>query len=147
MGGTGSGRPAKPTEQKRRTGNPGNRKLPDTVVELRPANQHDLTPPAHLGDAGRFVWAKAWHTGLTWLSPDSDMPMVVAACELADVRDKARERYMVTGEAKDASAFARVDERYQKTLSYMGFSPSDRSRLGLAEVKRVSKLEALRARS
>lgn len=146
MGGTGSGGHSKPLEQKRRTGNPGKRKLPDVVVELRPANLDDLEPPTHLGDAGRFVWAKAWHSGITWLSPDSDMATVIAACELADARDKARERYLVTGEPKDATSFVRLDERYQKTLSLMGFSPSDRSRLGLAEVKRVSKLEQLRAR-
>ena len=120
-------------------------RLPAPVLELRPADRNDLTPPAHLEDAGRFLWAKAWHTGLTWLSPDSDMATVVAACELADVRDKARQRCMVTGEAKDFASFAKLSAEYLRVLSSMGFTPSDRSRLGLAEVKRATKLEQLRA--
>lgn len=59
--------------------------------------------------------------------------------------DKARERYMVTGEPKDAAAFAKLNKEYVSLLSLMGFTPSDRSRLGLAEVKAMTKLEQLRA--
>jgi len=41
-----TGRPPKPTEVKRRTGNPGGRKLPDkNVVELLPAS--DVPPNLH----------------------------------------------------------------------------------------------------
>jgi hypothetical protein len=127
-------RPAKPLEQKRRQGNPGKRALPEGTLALRPANDLDIEPPAHFGPAARFVWERAWSAAITWLSPDSDMAIVTRACELADVTDKARERYMVTGDHKDAGALARLNDQYTKALSLLGFTPTDRSRLGLAEV-------------
>ena len=106
MGGHGSGgHNAKPTERKRTAGNPGKRPLPNTTVALRPANDLDLEAPAHFGPAARFVWERAWSAAITWLSPDSDMAIVTRCCELADLTDKARERYMVTTEPKDATAF------------------------------------------
>lgn len=137
--------PVKPIEQKRRAGNPGKRALPTPVLELRPVDFSSLETPKHFGAAAQFVWAKAWHSGLSWLSPESDMAIVLAACELADMKDKARERYMATGDSKDAGAVQKLNAEYLKCLSLMGFSPSDRSRLGLAEVKRQTKLEQLRA--
>lgn len=139
------GRPAKPIEEKRKLGNPGKRPLPAGVLELRPVDFSSLETPQHFGAAAQFVWAKAWHSGLSWLSPESDMAIVLAACELADMKDKARERYMATGDSKDAGAVQKLNAEYLKCLSLMGFSPSDRSRLGLAEVKRQTKLEQLRA--
>ena len=139
------GRPAKPIEEKRKLGNPGKRPLPTGVLELRPVDFSSLETPAHFGAAAQFVWAKAWHSGLSWLSPESDIAIVTAACELADMRQKARERYMATGDSKDAGAVQKLNAEYLKCLSLMGFSPSDRSRLGLAEVKRQTKLEQLRA--
>ena len=137
--------PGKPTEQKRKLGNPGKRPLPAPVIELRPANAADLVPPAHLEDAGLFVWAKCWHSGLGWLSPDSDLALVIRCCELADMTDKARQRYMVTGESADAGAFQKLNKDYLHCLSVMGFTPVDRGKMGLAEVKAISKLEQLRA--
>lgn len=134
-----------PNERKRATGNPGKRPLPNTTIALRPANDLDLEPPAHFGPAARFVWERAWSAAITWLSPDSDMAIVTRCCELADLTDKARERYMVTTEPKDATAFAKLNSEYFKALASMGFTPTDRSRLGLAEVKAMTKLEQLRA--
>ncbi|MEY4373214.1 MAG: hypothetical protein RL219_1983, partial [Actinomycetota bacterium] len=37
------------------------------------------------------------------------------------------------------------NSEYFKALASMGFTPTDRSRLGLAEVKAMTKLEQLRA--
>jgi len=59
--------------------------------------------------------------------------------------DKARERFMVTGEPKDARGFQTLNGDYLKALSLMGFTPTDRSRLGLAEVKATTMLQQLRA--
>jgi len=137
--------PVKPIEQKRRAGNPGKRPLPAPVLELRPVDFSSLETPAHLEAPGKKIWYKAWHSGLSWLSPDSDMAIVLAACELADMKERARLRYNATGDSKDAGAVQKLNAEYLKCLSLMGFSPSDRSRLGLAEVKRQTKLEQLRA--
>ena len=139
------GRPAKPIEEKRKLGNPGKRPLPTGVLELVPVDFSTLKMPEYFGEPAKFIWDKAWHSGLSWLSPDSDIAIVTAACELADMRHKARERYMATGDSKDAGAVQKLNAEYLKCLSLMGFSPSDRSRLGLAEVKRQTKLEQLRA--
>ena len=137
--------PAKPIEQKRRAGNPGRHPLPTPVLELVPVDFSTLKMPEYFGEPAQFIWNKAWHSGLSWLSPESDIAIVTAACELADMRQKARERYMTTGDSKDAGAVQKLNAEYLKCLSLMGFSPSDRSRLGLAEVKRQTKLEQLRA--
>jgi len=137
--------PAKPIEQKRRAGNPGRHPLPTPVLELVPVDFSTLKMPEYFGEPAQFIWNKAWHSGLSWLSPESDIAIVTAACELADMRQKARERYMATGDSKDAGAVQKLNAEYLKCLSLMGFSPSDRSRLGLAEVKRQTKLEQLRA--
>jgi hypothetical protein len=39
-----------------------------------------------------------------------------------------------------------LDSRLISNLSLMGFTPADRSKLGVAEVKAISKMEALKRR-
>ena len=138
--------PPKPTELKRRQGT--YRKDRDQGAEraevvVLPMADAVPEPPADLGLAGRGVWAKVWAEGITWISADSDWSIVVEACALADDLELARKRYRVTTDPADGRMVTAFSERLAKSLSLLGFSPTDRTRLGLAEVKRVSKLEAL----
>ena len=48
--------------------------------------------------------------------------------------------------AGDLRALVAVQKSLSDALSTLGFDPTARSRLGLAEVKRASKLDELRAR-
>lgn len=142
-----TGRPPKPVEVKRRTGNPGRRPLPEssTVVVL-PMTAGVPEPPDDLGLDGRRLWGRAWGEAITWLSTDSDGEAVEQACRIADDLAVARRRYRATTDPADARALATIHKLLAEALSSLGFDPTARSRLGLAEVRRVSKLDELRAR-
>lgn len=141
------GRPPKPVEEKRRTGNPGKRKLPEQAEVVHLAMAPDAPePPADLGVDGTRLWQRAWGRAIAWLAPESDMDAVEQACRLVDDVAVARRRYRATSDPADARALVAVQKELSGALSTLGFDPSARSRLGLAEVKRVSKLDELRSR-
>jgi P27 family predicted phage terminase small subunit len=156
------GRPPKPLEEKRRTGNPGKRPLPDRTktAALAPLTTIPDAPDA-LREPGRNAWLRFWTAGAAWLSPEADRLTVEAAAFLADEVDTLRgevelhghlvEEPIVTATgqvlsevrlvANPAVAMLRkAEERLSKELSELGFTPSARARLGLAEVKRQSKV-------
>lgn len=142
-----AGRPPKPTEVKRRLGNPGKRALPaeGTVVHL-PMAEGVPECPADFGLEARRLWERIWQTGITWISPTSDAEAAEQACRLADDVAVARERYRATREPADGRMVATFHRELASALSALGFDPAARTRLGVAEVTRVSKLEALRAK-
>lgn len=146
------GRPPKPLEQKRRTGrapgrDSGGRKLPElaTVTPL-PMAEGTPDPPDDLGLDGRRLWGRVWASAITWISPDSDMEAVEAACRLADDVAVARRRYRATTDPADGRMVVQLDAALTGALSRLGFDPTARSRLGVAEVKRASALDDLLAR-
>jgi hypothetical protein len=67
-------------------------------------------------------------------------------CEMIDERWNLRVRVMTDNDPKDRRGLRELDRAIVSNLSLLGFSPSDRSRLGIAEVKKMSKLEELMAR-
>jgi hypothetical protein len=142
-----TGRPPKPVEVKRRTGNPGKRPLPkpSNVVALPPAAGIPAYP-ADLGLAGKRLWDRAWKAAITWLSPDSDGESVEEACRLADDLATARTRFRATTDPGDLRALVAASKQFTDALSVLGFNPTARARLGVAEVKRVSALEELVAK-
>jgi phage terminase small subunit len=148
------GRPPKPLEIKRATGNPGKRKLPEPI-SIVPAQDGPLDAPDGLGAAGERLWADIWRDGARWLAP-SDAILVELACKSADMLARllgALPGEMVT-ESKTGvlrmhpiHAEIRAWQReLTAQLSLLGFSPTDRTRLGLAEVKRMSGLAELLGR-
>jgi len=139
-----TGRPPKPIEVKRRTGNPGKRPLPEpsNVVALKPASGVPAYP-ADLGVDGKQLWDRAWAAAITWLAPATDCEQVEEACRLADDVAAARTRYRATTDPADARALVALSKQLTEALSALGFNPTARSRLGVAEVKRVSALEKL----
>lgn len=144
-----SGRPPKPLEQKRRTGrtpttDSGGRPLPKVAeVVTLPMALGVPDCPSDLGLEGRALWEKAWSAAITWLSPDSDWHEVVEACSLADDVAAARRRYRATTDPGDARAVVALSKSLTEALSVLGFNPTSRSRLGVAEVKRASALDEL----
>ena len=141
------GRPPKPTERKRRAGNPGKRSLPTpaTLTPL-PAPAEVPDPPRPLGDPGRGLWDRAWEQGRAWLA-ESDVEILLLTCEQMDERQRLRVSVLRDGDWRERAGLRSLDKQIQDGLSMMGFTPSDRSRLGLAEVTAVSKLEELRGRA
>lgn len=139
-----AGRPRKPNEIKRATGNPGKRALPQLAV-VTPLPMADATPvaPENLGEMGKQLWERAWSQAITWLSPHSDMNAIENAARLADTLATARAKYHATLDAADLRALVQINKSYSDALSVLGFDPTSRSRLGVAEVKRVSALDQL----
>lgn len=141
------GRPPKPIEEKRRLGNPGKRPLPaaSEVVALRPAVGVP-DPPAELLTDGAALWARIWTAGAIWIAPATDTEAVAEVCRLTDDVAVARARYRATRDPGDLRALTSISKLLQEALAALGFNPTARSRLGVAEVKAQSKLEELRER-
>ena len=142
-----AGRPSKPIEQKRLLGNPGKRALPDEgTIALIPMAISTPEPTRPLLRYGRELWDKVWDTGINWISPNTDTELLLMTCEMIDERWNLRVRVMTDNDPKDRRGLRELDRAIVSNLSLLGFSPSDRSRLGIAEVKKMSKLEELMAR-
>jgi hypothetical protein len=63
-----------------------------------------------------------------------------------DERVWLREKVLAEGENEDRKALRMLERAIVENLSLLGFSPTDRSRLGVAEVKKQTKLEELLSR-
>jgi hypothetical protein len=139
-----AGRPSKPIEQKRLLGNPGKRALPDErTIALIPMATSTPEPTRPLLRYGKELWDKVWDTGINWISPNTDTELLLMTCEMIDERWNLRVRVMTDNDPKDRRGLRELDKAIVSNLSLLGFSPSDRSRLGIAEVKKMSKLEEL----
>ena len=162
MSGTGrpNGRPPKPTEVKRALGNPGKRPLP---TPNRPGS--GLTPvtdtptPPTLGPDGLELWIRLWTAGKSWLSPDGDYAVMELLCRATDESEFLR-RSLALGEVPRhyvlpngsfvshpyVTQLKELRSQMTAWLSSLGFSPTDRARLGLAEVKTLDALDELHRR-
>lgn len=140
-----AGRPSKPVEQKRLLGNPGKRALPNSAIAIPMINE-PIEPHRPLLKYGRELWDKVWGMGATWISPNTDTELLLMTCEMIDERWNLRVKVMQTDDPKLRRGLRELDRQIVSQLSLLGFSPADRSRLGVAEVKAMSKLDALMAR-
>jgi len=141
------GRPSVPVEKKRQLGNPGKRKLPDEAsVTMIPAATEKPEPPRPLMKYGQELWDRIWNAGTNWISPNTDIELLTMTCEMVDERWNLRVKVMQNDDARLRRGLRELDRQIVSNLSLLGFTPSDRSRLGLAEVKAQTKLEALLAR-
>lgn len=149
------GRPPKPIELKRRTGrthntDSGGRKLPEiqgTIVKT--VDVPDV--PDGLRDRGQREWVNIWTAGQAWLAPQQDFYWVEMIAHAYDEIEEYRATIAKDGLTSLGSQgqmvahpliaeIRRAEAVIMKALSILGFSPSDRARLGLAEVKRQSAL-------
>ena len=142
-----AGRPAKPIEEKRRLGNPGHRPLPTegTLVPLEPIDSIP-EPPRPLLQAGTELWERVWSAGATWISPHIDIELLLITCEMVDERWNLRIKVMQSNNMQMARRLDNLTRLIVSNLSLLGFTPSDRSRLGVAEVRAKSALEELMER-
>jgi P27 family predicted phage terminase small subunit len=148
-------RTAEPLErqhaQSRGTGRtPGGREVVKAQYTLM--KREDAPPmPTGLRHRGKMEWAKVWASG-PWLLPSQDYAWVEQISRAYDDIDVYRKRIdndglVTTGYAGQVVAHPLVaeirkcEETIRKCLSILGFSPTDRARLGLAEVKRETALQ------
>ena len=140
-----AGRPSKPIEQKRLLGNPGHRPLPAAeTMQILPAISSIPEPSRPLLKYGRELWDNIWKQALTWISPNTDTEILLMTCEMVDERWNLRVKVMQTDEPRLRRGLRELDRQIVSNLSLLGFTPADRSKLGVAEVKATTKLEALR---
>lgn len=140
------GRPPKPIEQKRALGNPGKRPLPqEGSLVLLPSMYEIPEPPRPLvTEAAKALWNRTWTMGQTWLSPQTDIELLLMTCEMVDERWNLRIKVLQDNRPEERKGLRDLERQLVANLSLLGFTPTDRSRLGVAEVKKISKLEALR---
>lgn len=154
------GRPAKPTEQHRALGNPSHKALPNAPMPGQglPAASDVPTAPA-LGVDGLELWVQVWSAGRSWLSPESDYEIVTMLCHAKDESEECRRllsigevpRYYIlpNGSYVTHPVVTQLkDLRTQMTswLAALGFSPADRARLGVGEVRQGDVLDELEKR-
>jgi hypothetical protein len=126
-------------------GNPGKRALPSNALEISMVTK---VPEPHrpLLKYGQELWNKVWGMGATWISPNTDSELLLMTCEMIDERWNLRVKVMQTDDSRLRRGLRELDRQIVSNLSLLGFSPADRSRLGVAEVKAASKLEELMQR-
>jgi hypothetical protein len=103
-------------------------------------------PLRKLEESGLQFWNNAFMRGTTWLK-ETDLELLQVVCEQLDERDILRVFVLENIEAWHERAALRVLERdLSDNLKELGFTPTARQKLGIAEVKAQSKLEELMAR-
>ena len=138
--------PSKPIEQKRLLGNPGKRAMPsdEGTIELYSGR---VEPAFPLGEAGQKLWDSVFEQGELWISPRTDVAWLQVVCELLDRREVLKQEWMADpADRKLNMSLLETEKLLQTGLGLLGFTPTDRSRLGVAEVKAKSKLEELMER-
>ena len=154
------GRPPKPVEVKRALGNPGQGALPKPPGPGEGLLSDGVVPSApDLQAPGLELWVEVWSAGRRWLSPESDYRLVAMLCQAQDEAEVCRgllargdvERFyeLPNGSFVTHPIVVQLkDLRTQMTawLAALGFSPADRARLGLGEVRVVDALDELKAR-
>lgn len=149
-----SGPAPKPNELARRQGNPGKKKLPSLAsVTLIP--RATSLAPEHLTPKSKELWNNL-REGAFWIS-NTDQSSLLLLCEKLDRRDE----YVAKLQASDEVLFtdkgyayanplvgmlSTIENEITKLFSLLGLTPTDRTRLGVAEVKARSALDDLIAK-
>jgi hypothetical protein len=127
-------------------GNPGQRKLPDINGTIALTSGR-VEPHQPLDWAGLLLWNRVFGQGQTWISPQSDVELLLLTCKQLD-RQVLLERMFV--EKPDDFHIHRqlldLEAAVVKNLGLLGLTVDARSKLGLAEIKAESKMEQLRKR-
>jgi hypothetical protein len=140
------GNPPKPAELKILQGNPGQHKIRtnDAVAPLEYGYVEPLRP---VGDVGKQFWDSIFGAGELWISIKTDTQLVQLICEQLDRREFLRN--YVTEHPHEWHMFKQLNDievQVVKGFSLLGFSPADRTRLGLVSAKTKSRLEELMAK-
>jgi non-ribosomal peptide synthetase component E (peptide arylation enzyme) len=105
-----------------------------------------VEPQRPLEFAGMQLWQAAMTTGGNWIARNSDTQLLLMVCEQMDRRTDLIAKIDETQEWRLYRALHDLEKMISTNLSMLGFTPADRTRLGLAEVKAMSKLDQLMER-
>ena len=137
--------PGKPAEVKRLIGS-RNYKPGDDVISLEQVSGVP-DPLRRLNDSGLSLWVRIWEMGEIWISQRTDIELVQLVCEQLDERDGLRDYVIDNVDARfERSALRELEKAIRSNLSLLGFTPTDRMKLGVAEVKRLNVVEEMMSR-
>lgn len=135
----------KPAELKILQGNPGQHKIRtnDAIAPLEYGYRDPIRP---LGEAGKQFWDSVFGVGELWISIKTDTQLVQILAEQIDRREWLRQHIVEhPDEWHMVKQLNDTEMMIVKNLSLLGFTPADRTRLGLISTKTKSKLEELMA--
>jgi hypothetical protein len=138
--------PPKPAELKVLQGNPGQHKI-KVSADVAPVPYGWVEPLRPLDWAGQQLWDSVFKAGELWVSNRTDIQLVQLVCEQLD--RKVRIESYIVEHPDEWHMFKQLNDLerlIQSNLSLLGFTPADRTRLGLVSAKTKSKLEDLLAR-
>lgn len=136
--------PGKPLEQKKLIGS-RNYKEPSAVVEI--VSNGTPEPLRRLEESGLHLWRETWAMGDAWISDKTDVHLLQITCEQLDERDLLRAYVLENIEAwHERAALRQLESAIASNLSSLGFTPTDRSKLGFTIAKTKSKLDELMER-
>jgi len=140
---TRQGRPVTPIELKRLRGTLRADRLPaNAPLERLCEPLQAPIEPLGLSEQGLSFWRAVW--GCNWISQKSDYFLVLMTAEAITEREALRDFVAREPEnSKARSGLRELERQIVSQLALLGFTPSDRARLGIAEVKKESKLEEL----
>jgi hypothetical protein len=136
----------KPAELKILQGNPGRRPI-RTNDALAPLEYGYIEPLGELGEVGRRFWDSIFGAGELWISIKTDTQLVQLVCEQLDRRELIKQQ--IQQDPTDPTWYRQANEIEKAIvsgLSLLGFSPADRTRLGLVSAKTKTKLEEIIAK-
>ena len=162
--GVGRGKRREPIEKKRRKGMAVAKHLPAVPVpEFALATIDDKTlpqPPDTLDQYGAAYWSMFWKAGRRHLSEDHDSALLEMLCQAVEnvarinawlAKDVTRQFYeTANGQLVTHPLVKQKQESLAQItawLSLLGFTPSDRARLGLAEIRTANELDNFRRRN
>jgi hypothetical protein len=135
--------PGKPAELKRQLGS--RHYKGEAPIQVEPITEIP-EPVRRLEESGLMLWDRVWSMGHTWILPATDVELLQMTCEMLDERDALRVYVADNPEAwHERKALRELEKAVVSNLSLLGLTPTDRARLGFAEVKRQSKVAELQA--
>jgi P27 family predicted phage terminase small subunit len=143
--------PPKPNELKRAQGNPGKRPM-KALATVTTIPQAAAKAPEHLSPASKELWTRLRETAF-WIS-NTDQSSLQLLCEKLDRRSEIIAKlqnsdFVLFTDKNYAYAnplvgmLSTIETEITKLFSLLGLTSTDRSRLGVAEVRVRSKLEEL----
>jgi hypothetical protein len=133
------GRPPTPTEVKKRRGTARGDRVPNlSNLAAVPAV---MPEPVELDPVSALDYVLS--AGQIWLAQTDTLALAMLR-EAIEERASLRAVVMATQSAEARKALRDLEKQILAQMSALGFDPSGRSRLGLAEVKSATKLEQLR---
>jgi hypothetical protein len=79
-----------------------------------------------------------------WISIRTDTQLVQMVCEQLDRREVLREQFLLDPSNRPVNmSLIEIEKQLVSGFSLLGFTPADRTRLGLVSAKTKSKLEEL----